>query len=108
MGEEFRNLLLQLGNLRFRITDMLHVLLDEEAGGAELQDDAKRVGGGFLDLFRLGPAKAFPAGSFQDFCQFVCVDGQDLLRRGTVEQQFGGGQAEDVGEKRLVLWKGLI
>ena len=54
MGEEFRNLLLQLGNLRFRITDMLHVLLDEEAGGAELQDDAKRVGGGFLDLFLFG------------------------------------------------------
>ena len=38
MGEEFRNLLLQLGNLRFRITDMLHVLLDEEASGAELQE----------------------------------------------------------------------
>ena len=46
----------------------------------------------------LARPKAFPAGSFQDFCQFVCVDGQDLLRRGTVEQQFGGGQAEDVGE----------
>ena len=62
MGEEFRNLLLQLGNLRFRITDMLHVLLDEEASGAELQDDAKRVGGGFLICSALARPKRFRLG----------------------------------------------
>lgn len=87
---------------------MLHVLLDEKAGRAELQDDAKGVGGGLLDLLRLGPAKALAAGSFQDLRQLVRINGQDLLGSGTVEKQFRGSQAEDIGEKRLVLWKSLI